>query len=1435
MSRPIQCVGMKVDAYVLNQYVVADTYFLVPSSKPEYGRLLPGRFNLRHDCIPCADLDNAYPWQQNSRIADVETGELLQSRLGVYLHWCVPKTLRSGQADAGGPQQVADGSTTERQGSGVVEYQSVPDRWLIFRYVAEVQPLTTPAPALEIFLVESNKIQKLEDVLSSGDDLETSTSPFLDPNHPAEEQLRTVLGRVSSLPDNWNPGLGGLEDEKAAAQEGYHCPLTVLGTGDPLFADYMPHNAGVFTIHDDLTWGGQAPGTTQSATVSYVVYGFSAKDARGLLPVSPATQPVPGQPSSATVQPIATAVRLTSTAVASATSQPTTTASQIPSTTPQTTSTDQTAPVQVCWGSLYSVEYQSSASPTLVNATQMAQNFASKTPLAIGEDVVDACTAMLGGSSNQQESSMANVLRGLTAAAALQESNSQLERASIATTNFKSAHGGYLWRLAKDQSEKTKPSQPIAPTGQSSLMKPEQIAALRQLNQVQTYLNALFRRKRYVRHLTFCEWWKHRSLYDDDDPQSKERRRRAVAMAKTLLRRMEMVNSLISDAETLLNKIESSQKAYGPFVRVAAPKYYSHTDPGFVLRDMGSGWPDGWDADPSVIDDQTLDSWLSKNASSLKQWLDSSPFSKVAAPTTDARMPDVWDQYFSTKGLSNLPVEMQACLKNIVMAFSRDLVAGAAPTNPLITNPAWAAWDGQPWLPVFVEWEAEYVHIPREMWQLVHSDDGTVRYELRRDKALSDYKLSPRTMSGRSILLPNAQKFIVGLAEMMYGSVAGTGSKQNSDQDWMKQFLNNLSLLFGRLDGFTDHLLTLYQGSHVVPPKTLVKVDSTEDPIIKARIANYQAGEEIFIDQDSLNLLYGSLRGGSNDATETAGGLDVTPYGIDHEGLSYATLQDRNQPDENDLFFRPVTHGQARLTQFKIVDRFGQVICTTDPRPDKPSTPFYPYIGDGLLCESIPGPSSGTEQANTVIPLTPAETKGGDCSWFQLGPRINQDARLHADFMISGQQEGHYRPAAEGERAIFAWLLINYHDRSLQVYDADCSFRGEAFLPSGPKEPVYWSTLLGKGKGPDILPHMPPDEYNTLLEEQLRYMAKGDPAKGKSSAGAQIMTIEDLILSMSNATFLAGLWKTIVSAQDYMQAPPSQQYARFSSALVGRPLALAHLGLGMELATAPMHSQAYADYAEDSPMEEVEVEVDISECTGNEELTHYEFAVKIGDMLGVQDGLVAYFTGPKNGNTNNGAWTINTDYTDRGTKGNSSSSPPSRIVQHMANVPPLTVSPGYPVLLPPSEAELRTLDIADEAARYELRSAESLYPSITTVLVDPFLPVHIRSAILPIKKAKLDRAVVEHDLAQLGVWLQTGPVLIGARGTDPVADEQGTARVQVVHGAAAPRVPVFTAAPCAGGSEWKWVQPVVDEKGVVDYLRLGVIAPLKQGDRDRDE
>ncbi|CVK85141.1 uncharacterized protein FPRN_06954 [Fusarium proliferatum] len=925
----------------------------------------------------------------------------------------------------------------------------------------------------------------------------------------------------------------------------------------------MPHNSAVFSFHDDLTWEGAEPGAIKNANVIYTVYGFFAKDAIDL-----ARSPV-GQRSTET---------------------------------------------SVCWGSLYSVIYTRYSAPSRMRAAEKAKEFVIKQPLAVGDDVVDACIALPKGSTDPTEYSLAEAFESLKSDAALQQSNSKLDRASTAATNFKGTHGGYFLRLVKQDIGPGVGNLPSSEAQQIPAPTMQQNNVLRQLNTLQSYVDALYRRERYARHLVFCEWWKNRRLSTAKDNVSVRRRYRCMTRAKRLLCDMKQISELRTSAESHILSILESSKPCGPFEKEEAGKFFSHMDPAFVLQNMGSGWPENWDDNATVVEAELFDSWLTSSAGALRKWIE-----------TSERSSRVFEK--------------------ILLAFTSEIAAKSPGENALIKNPSWReqCWDGQPWLPLFIDWEVEYVHIPGSMWELRYDDSGSVQYGLVTDKKLSDLALGSRTFSGRTILQPNGQKLIQGLLDMMHRTVPGT-SAQDEVKKWAERLLKGQEFTFERLDGFTDHLLTLCQGAHAVP--------THHD------ISNQH--EEIFTSEESLRIFESGM------GNVSSGGLDVTPYGSFHEGLSYETLTNIDACDDKNRFLQTATHGQARITQFKIVDRFGQVISAHDPRLEGPIQPLYPHIGSSLLCE----------QDSEALPNTAFKAS-------------------------SSEDEG----------------------------------------------------------------------------------------------------------SLPKITFR-------------LRQPSNSP----SSGLVGRPVALAHLSLALELATPPMQSQAYADYAEDETNDVTGVS--LSE-TGDGELTGYEFGIKLGDMLGHQDGLIGYFTHPEAEE----AWDIVTDFAI------DDLSLPS--VKHTNNAPPLTVSPSYPPVLSAGTSD--PFNITDEANNYQKRKAEALQSSLVTVILDPFLPIHVRSGILPAVQIQLDRDDVERDLRNLGVWFRSGPVIIGSRGSDPVSAQGGKMRIRIINDGnnpKAPLVPVHTMPTTTSGTAWQWVQPVMgdlnEEEGTdalssgVKYVHLSVTNPLKE-------
>lgn len=96
----VVCVPMILNAFVLNETLCnSDRKSKIgPLNLPDYSGLGHGSL-LKADVVPPVDLHAASPASINTRISDVAgTGAVRTDRLGVYLHWILPKAFRAGMA-----------------------------------------------------------------------------------------------------------------------------------------------------------------------------------------------------------------------------------------------------------------------------------------------------------------------------------------------------------------------------------------------------------------------------------------------------------------------------------------------------------------------------------------------------------------------------------------------------------------------------------------------------------------------------------------------------------------------------------------------------------------------------------------------------------------------------------------------------------------------------------------------------------------------------------------------------------------------------------------------------------------------------------------------------------------------------------------------------------------------------------------------------------------------------------------------------------------------------------------------------------------------------------------------------------------------------------------------------------------------------------------
>ena len=113
------CIPMQLDAFVLNEAVCnSGKAFIAPLVQPDYSSLQAGPA-LKHDVMPHLDMSLSYPASINPRLADLDTGKPRQDRLGIYLHWVLPRAFRSGSV-------ATESALQQRQYSDQKEAKGIP-------------------------------------------------------------------------------------------------------------------------------------------------------------------------------------------------------------------------------------------------------------------------------------------------------------------------------------------------------------------------------------------------------------------------------------------------------------------------------------------------------------------------------------------------------------------------------------------------------------------------------------------------------------------------------------------------------------------------------------------------------------------------------------------------------------------------------------------------------------------------------------------------------------------------------------------------------------------------------------------------------------------------------------------------------------------------------------------------------------------------------------------------------------------------------------------------------------------------------------------------------------------------------------------------------------------------------------------------------------
>lgn len=152
---------------------------IAPITQPDYIGLRLDESLIQHDVLDHVDFHLTSPAKFNSRLTDLgsEKADLRKNRLGIYLHWSLPRLYRSATqfSDSTQPDPKKKADDTKDRSQPV--FPKVPNRYLIVRRLAAQIP-AGKLPEYQTWVVESDRKRRIDDI-PDGVDLETDVTPFV--------------------------------------------------------------------------------------------------------------------------------------------------------------------------------------------------------------------------------------------------------------------------------------------------------------------------------------------------------------------------------------------------------------------------------------------------------------------------------------------------------------------------------------------------------------------------------------------------------------------------------------------------------------------------------------------------------------------------------------------------------------------------------------------------------------------------------------------------------------------------------------------------------------------------------------------------------------------------------------------------------------------------------------------------------------------------------------------------------------------------------------------------------------------------------------------------------------------------------------------------------------------------------------------------------
>ncbi|KAL4922827.1 hypothetical protein BDW62DRAFT_196835 [Aspergillus aurantiobrunneus] len=1276
MDTPTLAIPVKLDAFVLNKSAAdgeaRDRARIAPITQPNYSYLRLQDSMLQPDILNPIQLHDAAPSSRNSRITELGSGQTREHRLGVYLHWMIPRPYRIGNtATHSRKASVPHINESSENSADAPTFPAIPNRWLVIRRITSKLPPNVNMDPVKAWVVESDWMRLIDEL--EGEDLQTDVSPFLwspqsymdGSKGPSIEQQAEVFIGGRTPASSWK--------EQGDARK--RVPLSVLNSSNQLFPDYQPHNSNVFSIIDTFEFGdgkGQT-GKLAQATADYYVIGWHDKTA---------DDPLHNISDNGDRMTRGECIGDFKMEVNNADDEKV--AAWLKST--------EDARV-VCHGAMYEVQWHDNWTDETrprVLADKAACEVSQNMPVAIGTTPIDAMLAYVAA---HQGTEIEQDLYALGALLRAQDESIDSRRAGsdeVQNYNFARFAGGKRYTLNSE------PGKPAAPPSKEA---GEQV---NRLNQSQSLLDSAARWLKQSRWDLFSVWWKYVTDLDRGQARKKDQYSKQV---EELRGRFLQLSQVIQEQQTAVGTIKTRLTEMGypedAIKEAVLPEFHQQLDPTLFLGGVKAGWPSDY-----------LDA--------LKVRID---FQIPAPPEDDPGLKDY--------GIDCLPEYLRPAGRRLLNEFQAppDPLDASRAQTPGIYPPLYSdgrdRWSKtQPWFPLFMEWEAEYYHVPYDCWEMdeyaaSQAIDKRFRHVIKQDEPLWEKKINDRRrVSGRILILPqpvfSLQANITRLFETVPPEKLDLILPKDA-RDRLRSKINELSFISAPLDGFADHLATLAPGSHLKP--NVRYPGGPPRPMEDA----WRESSDVGLGEDKLKQM----------GTET----DLTPY------ASLVGLRNRDTPA-----MKPAVHGQFKLTRVNVIDKFGQAVCVVDPtrRPQGPS-PIYPCLSEYYAPQAY----RDTKLPNVV---EQGDEPDEGCQFVQMPPAINQPARLNMEFVRLASEttasEPYWRPVSEWENPIWGWVVVNYANYGLQF-----------FLPNGTFYREVRIAQRGTVASAEWLPFERPDGVGGAPE------------------------LDKLITALSSETdskYLLDFIGMISKAVGESASAPSA-YSECVTSLVGKPFALVHAGVSLELSDNARRNQSSIGNQATMPLP--------YELLQKPRSKQYEFQVKLGDRARPHDGLVGYFQTPA-ALQSGAALDFKNLYT--------------YFSEPTANIHPIDKS-TMPKLKPfwANPQQYTTADAEGKAKEYFKARNNAL--SVFAFIMDPFTAVNAYSSILPIQPLKLPTWTWESALRSMTAFFHFGPIVVPE--DVPAFLEEKRLQADYDLRSAQSRVDSLITMPAIPVAEWSWLQP----------------------------